>query len=113
MDARKGLSELPDCVVDCCITSPPSLRDYHADTPNNREPHYDLFVSHLCDIFDEVKRVLKPIGTCWVNIGDYDGSVVCAGRFAIEMVVNRGWILKNVLIWKKDSIDSIYDTRNK
>lgn len=34
------------------------------------EPSYGLFVSHLCDIFDEVKRVLKPDGTCWVNLGD-------------------------------------------
>jgi len=29
-----------------------------------------LYVNHLCNIFDEVKRVLKDEGTCWVNIGD-------------------------------------------
>ena len=34
------------------------------------EPTPELFVSHLCDIFDEVKRVLKPTGTCWINIAD-------------------------------------------
>jgi len=27
-------------------------------------------VKHLCDIFGEVKRVLKKEGTCFVNIGD-------------------------------------------
>jgi hypothetical protein len=32
-------------------------------------------VDHLCDIFDEVKRVLKETGTIWVNLGDsYAGS---------------------------------------
>lgn len=39
------------------------------------EPHPDLYIKHLCDIFDEVKRVLRPTGTCWVNLGDsYGGS---------------------------------------
>jgi len=39
------------------------------------ESDLDQYVNHLCDVFDEVKRVLKPEGTCWVNIGDtYAGS---------------------------------------
>jgi DNA modification methylase len=39
------------------------------------EPTFELYIKHLCDIFDEVKRVLKKTGTCWVNIGDtYGGS---------------------------------------
>jgi len=29
-----------------------------------------MFINNLCDIFDEVKRVLRPHGTCWVNLGD-------------------------------------------
>ena len=40
------------------------------------EPTFDLFIKHLCDIFDDIKRVLKPTGTCWINIGDtYSGSM--------------------------------------
>jgi len=39
------------------------------------EPTFDLYITHLCDIFDEMKRVLKKTGTLWVNIGDtYNGS---------------------------------------
>lgn len=39
------------------------------------EPSFDLYIKHLCDIFDEVKRVLRKDGTCWVVIGDsYSGS---------------------------------------
>ena len=34
------------------------------------EPTFDLYIKHLCDIFDEVKRVLRRDGTCFVNIGD-------------------------------------------
>ena len=39
------------------------------------EPDPNLYIKHLSDIFDQVKRVLKPSGTCWVNLGDsYGGS---------------------------------------
>lgn len=39
------------------------------------EPTFELYVKHLCNIFDEVKRVLKEEGTLWVNLGDtYSGS---------------------------------------
>lgn len=39
------------------------------------EPTPELYIKHLVDIFDEVKRILKPSGSLWVNIGDsYYGS---------------------------------------
>lgn len=94
------------------------------------EPTFELYIKHLCDIFDEVWRVLRKDGTCWVNLGDtYNGGNGQGGntngkhrynteidkakakmptkslclipqRFAIEMV-NRGWILRNTIIWHK------------
>ncbi len=39
------------------------------------EPTYEMYTRHLLSIFDDVKRVLKSTGTCWVNLGDtYAGS---------------------------------------
>ena len=39
------------------------------------EPTFQLYIEHLQTIFDEVYRVLKKTGTCWVNLGDsYAGS---------------------------------------
>ncbi|MEW6664151.1 MAG: site-specific DNA-methyltransferase [Thermodesulfobacteriota bacterium] len=39
------------------------------------EPTPTLYIRHVCDIFDEVRRVLKQQGTLWVIIGDtYGGS---------------------------------------
>jgi len=94
------------------------------------EPTFELYIKHLCDIFDEVKRVLRKDGTCWVNIGDsYGGSqgknagwpdsktrakvpqqlkpkqyakclLDIPYRFSIEMT-NRGWIKRNTIIWWK------------
>ncbi len=34
------------------------------------EPSIDLFLKHIVDIFDEIKRVLRNDGTCWLNVGD-------------------------------------------
>ena len=83
------LKTIPDKYVNMCITSPPywCLRDYKTQPVTwsdgwsgelGAEPDFHQYLSHLCDIFDEVKRVLKDDGTCWVNIGDtYGGS--CLG----------------------------------
>lgn len=38
------------------------------------EPTFGLYIEHLIDIFREVKRVLKPTGTVWVNLGDSYGT---------------------------------------
>jgi DNA modification methylase len=39
------------------------------------EPTPELFTEHLCQIFDEVRRVLRKDGTCFVNLGEtYYGS---------------------------------------
>ena len=45
------------------------------------EPTFELYIKHLCDIFDEVKRVLRKDGTCFINIGDsYGGSGNASGH---------------------------------
>jgi DNA modification methylase len=39
------------------------------------EPFINLYVTHLCDVLDEVRRVLRDDGTMWLNLGDkYYGS---------------------------------------
>ncbi len=132
-EAAKGF---PDGSVNCCISSPPywALRDYGVDGQLGLEKTFEEYIDKLCTIYDEVKRVLRDDGTCWVNLGDtyYSSSAGTGGpsdkqdsntgsrfeqrkynidyptkslclipqRFAIEMV-NRGWILRNVIIWHK------------
>src|SRR3990167_454831 len=76
-DALEVLKTLPSESVDCVITSPPyfGLRDYGVDEQLGLEPHFNEYTYKLIAIFDEVKRVLKKEGTCWVNIGDtYSGN---------------------------------------
>jgi len=70
------LKSFPDNSIDCCITSPPywGLRDYGHEEQLGSEKHFKDFVNNLCDVFDEVKRVLKDTGTCFVNLGDTYGT---------------------------------------
>jgi len=77
IDCLEGLKQLEDNSIDCCITSPPywALRDYGVEGQLGLEPTFQEYINKVCNIFDEVKRVLKKDGTCWVNIGDtYGGS---------------------------------------
>jgi DNA modification methylase len=133
-DVLQVLHQLPDAVVQCCVTSPPywGLRDYglpatawggvadcahrwrstshrveglaaggtgattiapsqkrHAQNANNArvtsarcsrckswrgclglEPTPELFVQHLVEVFAQVRRVLRPDGVLWLNMGD-------------------------------------------
>ena len=72
-DVRDKLAELPDESVHCCVTSPPywGLRAY-GDDPNEigREPTLRAYVDTMVEVFAEVRRVLKPDGVLWLNLGD-------------------------------------------
>jgi DNA modification methylase len=82
-DALTVLAGFPDACVDMCVTSPPyyGLRKYLEDDAPNKEYEIgleaspEIYVAKLVAVFREVKRVLKPEGTCWINLGDsYTGS---------------------------------------
>lgn len=76
-DCLTGLKELPDCSVDCCVTSPPyyGLRDYGHEDQAGLEETPELYVENMVAVFNEVRRVLKKEGTLWLNLGDsYNGS---------------------------------------
>lgn len=76
-DCLAGLKQLPDHFVQCCVTSPPywSLRDYGIAGQLGAEDTPEEYVNNLIEILTEVRRVLKPDGTLWLNLGDaYWGS---------------------------------------
>ena len=100
--ALDELRKLPADSVDCIVTSPPywGLRDYgippsnwpagsycpmpgldhHVEIPAETsclglEDTLNAFIGHIVQVFRECRRVLKPAGTAWVNMGDsYAGS---------------------------------------
>lgn len=87
------LKTIPDNSIDCCITSPPywGLRDYGHDEQLGSEKHFKDFVINLCNVFDEVKRVLKPTGTCFVNLGDtFSSDTKETGGPSDKQLSNKG-----------------------
>lgn len=85
-DARR--LPLRDGSVDCVVTSPPywGLRDYGAGGQIGLEPNPDSYVSEVVTAMDECRRVLRPRGTLWLNLGDSystqagEGTIPGGGR---------------------------------
>ena len=76
-DVLAVLPTLAEGSVDCCVTSPPywGLRDYGADGQIGLEATVDEYVGRMVEVFREVRRVLSPSGTLWLNLGDkYAGA---------------------------------------
>ncbi len=77
-DVMEGLRKLADESVHCVVTSPPywGLRSYlPADHPRKRdeigsEPTLQEHIARMVEVFREVRRVLRPDGTLWLNYGD-------------------------------------------
>jgi len=76
-DTLEVLKTFPDECIDMSITSPPywGLRDYGVEGQLGLEPDFNDFLKKMWAIYNEIKRVLKKDGTCWINFGDtYGGS---------------------------------------
>ena len=93
-DNRESLRELPPSSVHCCITSPPyhGLRDYGAEGQIGLEGSPDEYVAALVDVFREVKRVLRPDGTLWLNLGD--NYAQCEFSHLVDGVTSRSYGMK-------------------
>lgn len=84
-DVRAKLRELPADSVHTVVTSPPywALRDYGVPGQLGLEPTPQEHVAAMVAVFEEVKRVLRPDGVCFVNYGDsYAGAI--NGRSAAD-----------------------------
>ena len=104
-DNVETLKTLPDESVDMCITSPPyyNLRDYKNKDQIGSESTVTDYVNGLIKVFNEIYRVMKPTGSCWVNIGDTYSKkklLQVPSRFEIAMS-DAGWSLRNEIIWNK------------
>lgn len=71
-DALQVLQRLPDNSVQCIVTSPPywGLRDYNSPDQIGHEDTLPQFINRLRSVFGEARRVLRPDGVFWLNIGD-------------------------------------------
>ena len=84
-DALAVLRTLPPDHFHCVVTSPPywGLRDYGVDGQLGLEQSLGEHVAIMTEVFQEVRRVLRPDGTLWLNYGDSYATSV-NGRSAAD-----------------------------
>ena len=104
-DALQVLGGFPADTFDCCMTSPPywGKREYSDGGIGLEGCHLD-FVANVSAVCSEIKRVLKPTGSLWLNIGDSYRQKNLLGipwRIAIELTDRQGWTLRNSVVWNK------------
>ncbi|WP_433687631.1 DNA-methyltransferase [Micromonospora carbonacea] len=105
-DARK--TGLPKKSVDLIVTSPPywNKRDYgHADQIG-QEATPEAYVHAMLECLEEWKRVLRPHGSVFLNVGDtyFKKSLLgIPGRIEWDAVNSGGWLVRNRIIWAKES----------
>lgn len=104
-DCLTLLQHIPPDSIDCCVTSPPyfGLRDYGNKQQIGLEKTPDEYIGKLVEVFTKVKRVLKPEGTLWLNLGDsYSGkSLIGIPWLAAFALRQDGWYLRQDCIWHK------------
>lgn len=84
-DCIEQMKTMESDSVHCCVTSPPywALRDYGVDGQLGLEPTLEEHLEKMVEVFEEVRRILRPDGTLWLNYGDsYAASV--NGRSAAD-----------------------------
>jgi len=89
-DVLEKFKEIPNESVDVIITSPPywGLRNYGVEGQMGLEKDFNEYLNKLDLIMEECWRVLKPTGTCWVNLGD-TYSTVSGGMRDIQNGVKK------------------------
>lgn len=108
------LATLPEASVNCVVTSPPYywLRDYGVDGQIGLEETVEGYVNSICGVMDAVKRVLRPDGLLFLNLGDtyYSGKGESHGldrksnkrRFGLRAVDKSGGL--GIGLQRKSSI---------
>ena len=96
-DALAWLRGAPSNWLNCVVTSPPYFqqRDYGVEGQIGLESTPDAYVTRLVTVFRELRRVLRPDGTFWLNISDsyanddkWGGST--GGKHVSELHGNTG-----------------------
>jgi DNA modification methylase len=98
---------LPDNCVDVIVTSPPywQKRDYGVDGQIGQEETPQDYVRAIIECMREWRRVLKPTGSIFVNVGDtWAGRKLAHVPARLKIAADDdGWIVRNSIVWAKDT----------
>ena len=104
-DAAETLRRFPAASADCCLTSPPYYgHRRYAGGGLGAEAGWQDYVEGLAAVAAELRRVLVPSGSFWLNLGDtYRGKrqLGIPWRVAFRLIDEQGWTLRNSVVWHK------------
>ena len=97
--------EIEDSDADLIFTSPPywNKRKYTKNGGLGNERYPDDYVQNLTSHLDGCFRVLNETGSFFLNLGDtyQDGNLLNIPHRVILGLQDRGWMLRNTIIWSK------------
>lgn len=114
-DAAAVLGRLLPESVDCVVTSPPyyALRDYGVAEQIGREATIEGWVADVRAVCQGIRRVLKPQGSLWLNLGDNYSRRPGSGAPAKSLLAGPerlllalqadGWLVRNKVVWSKSN----------
>ena len=105
VDVNAGLRDLPAESVQTVVTSPPywQARDNRVAGQIGLEDDQEAYIEALVEVFRGLKRVLRPDGTVWLNVGDkflHRRLQLVPYRLA-DALQKDGWWLRSLVIWQK------------
>jgi len=98
MDCVDGMSLCQNDSIDICITSPPYNLGIKYSQYGDNKP-YDEYLQWMNRVFREVKRILKPSGHFFLNVGYSNVQPWIAMDVANE--ARRYFTLQNNIAWVK------------
>lgn len=106
-DARSILNFVPKSkFITTTITSPPyfDMKDYECDNQIGFGQSYENYLLDLQLVFKNILEITKDDGSLWIIIDTFkkDGQVVPLPFDLISELIKIGWLLQDIIIWKKD-----------
>lgn len=96
---------LPDRSIDLIVTSPPywRKRDYGVLNQIGQEATPEEYVDALITALKDWRRVLRPTGSVFLNVGDtYHNRSLAGVPSLLEMCARLdNWVVRNRIIWEK------------
>jgi DNA modification methylase len=106
-DARKLSEYIPDdSRINTTITSPPyfDMKDYNSENQIGFGQTYEEYLNDLKSIFSQIYEKTESDGTLWIIIDTFkrNNQVVTLPFDLSNKLKECGWLLQDVIIWKKD-----------
>ena len=107
VDSRRISEVFPEDVkIQTTISSPPyfDMKDYGVNNQIGFGQTYEDYLKDMKKVFEQVYNYTKDDGTLWIIIDTFkrNNSIVLLPFDLASKVQESGWLLQDIIIWKKD-----------